>query len=124
LSCLTYYNTISVGASTALMGVLGAYCVDLIFKWKKTDPSVRRATLYPTLLMVGFILLFSFFGSTFIDGAGHLGGFICGVLLGGVYFVGELDNGRIRKLMAISSSILLATYFICGFVLFFTVIPV
>jgi membrane associated rhomboid family serine protease len=123
MSCLIYYDSVSVGASTALMGVLGAYCTELALKWKKMDPTVRRSTVYPTLIMVILVLLFSFLGSTYIDGAGHLGGFIAGVLVGGVYFAGEIEDLTWRKVTAIVSLVLLVLFFAVGFVLFYTVVP-
>jgi rhomboid protease GluP len=124
MSCLIYYNSVSVGASTALMGVVGAYCTELLLRWKKLDEAVRRTTVYPTIFMALVVTLFSFWGSSLIDGPGHLGGFIAGVLVGGLYFSDEIENLWWRKAVPITSSILLAVYFALGFGLFYSVVPV
>jgi membrane associated rhomboid family serine protease len=121
LSAVIFYHGISVGASTALMGVLGAHCAQLLLQWKTLDPALRRTTVYPTLLMIVFILVFSWLGSKFIDGAGHTGGLICGFLLGALFLSHNWHEQRHRVWISAISLFLLVGYFVLLFVILFTV---
>jgi len=61
--------------------------------------------------------LFSFSGS--VDYAGHLGGFIVGVIIGFLMFSNEWEKKQVKILVGIISSILLVFYFfLCTLILF------
>ncbi len=74
-------NTISVGASGALFGLLGASLADLVTHWSSIDPAARRMQLFQQLLTIVIWMMVSF-GVKYIDGWAHLGGLLYGLLLG------------------------------------------
>lgn len=74
-------NQISVGASGALFGIMGAQLLDIIMHWTALDPQARRMQLLMQVVTIIIWLIFSF-GATFVDAYAHLGGLICGAFLG------------------------------------------
>lgn len=92
-------NTISVGASGALFGVLGAGLADLAFHWSAIpDPSFRRMQLIQQVMFIIIWMMISF-GSKYIDGWAHLGGLIFGFLLGATLWSPDSDlHPRIKTL--------------------------
>jgi membrane associated rhomboid family serine protease len=75
-------DAISVGASTALFGIIGSYAANLILNWThfKENPN-KRCNILIFLLVSVFLAV----GSTAdprVDQMGHFGGFITGVMSG------------------------------------------
>ncbi|CAK8535679.1 unnamed protein product [Lathyrus sativus] len=71
-------NTISVGASGALFGLLGAMLSELLTNW--TIYSNKCAALTSLLLIIGLNLAVGFLPH--VDNSAHIGGFLSGFLLG------------------------------------------
>ena len=112
----------SLGASTALFGLLAADGIFLIQNWKLFGPERTRQAI----INLGFILIlnlsYGFVSSTNIDNMGHIGG-----LIGGLFFAWKggpilrisgqppfLDAADVRK----KSDVLLASLIVLlGFIL-------
>jgi len=74
-------NTITVGSSTSIFGILGGFIAFLIINWTALE---RFGPLRSTIAcIIGFIvffsLLFSIDGS--IDAVAHLGGLLAGIMI-------------------------------------------
>ncbi len=72
---------VTVGASGAIFGVLGAYVAYLLHGDTRIPRPVMRAHLIPTVLFVFFSIL-NGLGQSGIDNAAHFGGLGTGLLLG------------------------------------------
>ncbi|GBG65529.1 hypothetical protein CBR_g51123 [Chara braunii] len=83
MSGLLLYNNISVGASGALFGLLGANLAELIINWGIYER--RCSTLALLVFMVFLNLLIGL--SPNVDNFSHIGGFFSGLLLGFVLLV-------------------------------------
>ncbi|KAJ8452803.1 hypothetical protein Cgig2_014566 [Carnegiea gigantea] len=78
------HDTISVGASGALFGLLGASLSELMTNWGHyTD---RCLQLFSILLVIGLNVAIGLL-NPWIDWAAHVGGFVTGCLLGFVLFI-------------------------------------
>jgi len=123
LSCLLKPSSISVGASGALAGLLGAHLVFIIVSWNKLEENFRRNTLFQLIFWI-VILISSGIGTLYIDFFGHLGGLLVGSLFSLILFGREHNDAYKGKVAQIVGVIALTIYFIVGFVLIFTVIHV
>lgn len=85
LSALIQKPTISVGASSAICALMGAFLVDLGVHWRDINPTERRASLVQALAWLAVTVLMS--AIPFVDAGAHLGGFVVGLLLGCALFV-------------------------------------
>jgi rhomboid protease GluP len=80
LTSLWWHDQIvSVGASGAIFGLFGALLGILMF-YRGADFKVRRGLLTFAGLFIGLNLVFGLSGG--IDNAAHIGGLLCGVILG------------------------------------------
>jgi membrane associated rhomboid family serine protease len=81
LSVLCDKTSITVGASTAIFGILGGFISYLIINWKALERygPVRQTVTCIIGVLVFISLLFSL-GSS-IDGIAHIGGLIGGILI-------------------------------------------
>jgi len=82
LSCVGSPCSVSVGASGALLGIIGAYMAWIILNWNNREllpqPLPRMCTMIWWLIII-FIIGLSVTG---IDNYAHLGGWLSGLLLG------------------------------------------
>eukprot|EP01080_Neovahlkampfia_damariscottae_P010509 gene10509-3031_t len=116
LSCVLLYNTISVGASGSICGVFGAKLSHIISRWTKTPFQIKVSELISIGMILMMTFLFSFSGN--VDFAGHLGGFIVGVMIGFILFSNEWETKQVKIIIGIIFSILLIFYFfICTLIL-------
>ncbi|ESQ35555.1 hypothetical protein EUTSA_v10008314mg [Eutrema salsugineum] len=83
LSALFLQNSISVGASGALLGLLGAMLSELLINW--TIYANKVAALVTILFIVAIDLAIGLLPS--VDNFSHIGGFITGFLLGFVLLI-------------------------------------
>ncbi|RWW80648.1 hypothetical protein BHE74_00010998 [Ensete ventricosum] len=83
LSALLLKNNISVGASGALFGLLGAMLSELIINW--TIYSNRVAALLTLMVIIVINLGIGLFPH--VDNFAHIGGFLSGFLLGFVLLI-------------------------------------
>lgn len=134
-SCTFNPLTYSVGASTAIFGLIGFYIAYLCIEWNRlseTNP-MQRFTL------IIFILLILMFNITIgiteanVDNLGHLGGLIVGIIMG--FAIAENDERRDRNqsfcdfitntnLKNKIGIILLFSYFLVFLLVFYLVIEV
>nr|AIY60746.1 rhomboid protein Ginbi_RBL8b [Ginkgo biloba] len=83
MSALFIQTSISVGASGALFGLLGAMLSELITNW--TIYANKLAALVTLILIIAINLAFGLLPH--VDNFAHLGGFVSGFLLGFVFLV-------------------------------------
>jgi len=114
-SSLIQPHSISVGASGAIMGLMGANVAEVLWNSEKYDPRQRKFTLGQLLFIIVITMIFS--SAPFIDWSAHLGGVIIGFLLG--CFI--LQSKPVVKYLGLASVVL---YFVLGFILFYTVADV
>lgn len=73
---------VSVGASGGILGVLGFLLV-VTHKFRGMLPNYLQASLIQSTIVVS---IFGFLGATFIDNAAHAGGFLGGIVIGGLWY--------------------------------------
>ncbi|KAL0483840.1 rhomboid-like protease [Acrasis kona] len=104
LSCCALPNNLSVGASGAILGLIGAKLANIICRWYKIPPQHRIVQVISAVITVAIVMLWSF--SEYIDWASHLGGLIMGFFLGLAMFANSIENKVIRLLFIIVPSVL------------------
>jgi membrane associated rhomboid family serine protease len=92
LSALFVENQISVGASGALFGLLGATLSELLTNWSRYEN--KCAPLVTLILLVLVNLAFGVMPH--VDNFAHIGGFVAGFLLGFVVLI-RVQYGYINK---------------------------
>ena len=95
LSCCVMVDTVGVGSSGAIMGILASWIVWIVFRWKKIPPECHRqrnCQLSMVVASVVITLMFSF--TPFVDWGAHLGGAIMGFVLAPALLSSELDDKR------------------------------
>jgi membrane associated rhomboid family serine protease len=122
MSCLLNPTAISVGASGALMGLLGAYLADILMSWSRMEKLARMMALFQTLFWIAITMLFGF--STFVDTAAHFGGVVTGFMVGCALFSGNLLNRRAQRALLGLFIALTIAWFAVGITLIYTVITV
>jgi membrane associated rhomboid family serine protease len=134
LSCVLLPQTVSVGASGSIMGLVGAQAAHLLCTWSKPLPSAStggsssgafaarvKLQQWITVIMIVAITFFFSFSST-TDWAGHLGGLVCGVLIGFGVFAFELPRVWLKILVSLAATVLLLAYLLtCSLVLHFVI---
>lgn len=96
-SCVFNPLSYSVGASTAIFGLIGYYIAYLCIEWSRLGEAnpMQRFTL---IIFILLILLFNIqIGATEanVDNLGHLGGLIVGIIMG--FAIAENDERRDRQ---------------------------
>eukprot|EP00727_Mastigamoeba_balamuthi_P010477 m51a1_g6051 hypothetical protein (342) ;mRNA; f:212062-213417 len=112
-SCVLAPNTISVGASGGIMGVIAAFLVQLQCQPDPRDPMRRTTIMQLTIFLVlGFVVSLA----PFVDFSAHIGGAIVGALVALMLWMNNhpgLQNIElIRKYGRIAVAVMLAVYFI------------
>jgi len=103
-SCIFLPDSVGVGSSGALLGMLTAWIVWIVFRWKKIPAQCRtqrNCQLFMVLASVAITLGMSF--SAYVDWGAHFGGAIQGILWGVILLCHELDNVPLRKILFASS---------------------
>lgn len=98
LSCVILTDSIGVGSSGALLGILTAWIVWIVFRWKKIPENNRSQRNCQLLMVTGAVvatLAMSF--SDLVDYAAHFGGASQGLLWGIIVLSKELDNEFTQK---------------------------
>lgn len=117
MSCLIQPDTISVGASGAILGLVGAYFAYIILIWKTLDSKTKKVQVVQAaflLLVLGLLSL-----APFIDTSAHFGGLIIGFLLGFVLLPTAKSHPFVRR-MRVVPLILCMAFFAIGFWYFYT----
>jgi len=82
LSCVGSPGSVSVGASGALLGIIGAYMAWILLNWNNRDVLPQPCSRMCTMITWLFIIMMVGLSMTGIDNFAHLGGWLTGVLLG------------------------------------------
>jgi membrane associated rhomboid family serine protease len=109
---------VSVGASCAIIGVLGAHAVLIVMFWPGLPHLFKVNYLVQLVVVPVLFLAVSFLPN--VDWLGHLGGLIGGAGLGALIFIGKAEAshrkwyiaggiGAIVVLLAVSFSVIYAT---------------
>ena len=88
LGCVCAPTTQSVGASAALMGLVGARIAGLMVMWPRLPVALRMVEGLQYAFWTIFIFCFGL-GNDTVDNWGHLGGMVAGILMGGYVFIKE-----------------------------------
>jgi len=110
----------SMGASTAVYGLVGAYASFLILNWGYLKNNPNRRCQIIIFICLGLLLSF-LLGRENIDVLGHLGGFLTGVIIGLFLLPGlgttpsEISHQSSCKKYGIISSIILCITFLTLF---------
>lgn len=115
-------DDLSVGASTSIFGILGAYLGYIWLNWDAMRP--LGPIRYTFLCMIIFIVLINVFigldMSSNVDNWGHLGGFFTGLLFSVPIFTPIMVQQDTKKFQIVMGT-LCAIYFLVGFLCFFLV---
>lgn len=82
---------LSVGASGAILGLIGAD-IAVMLRIRHLAPEYAGARLRGSALTIGLLLLIGFLPGSIIDNWGHIGGLLAGVGLGWSFMRGELGQ--------------------------------
>lgn len=123
LSCVWSPNKVAVGASGALMGIMGAFLIDLALGWHNLR-DLQQFQIYLLLAQtaawsaVGLLLGFA----PLVDGGAHFGGFLCGVASSFIANWHKPALKRNRLLAIIVPTLLLTIFAVTCIACFWTVI--
>ena len=124
LGCDLQPNQVSVSASSAFQGVMGAYFAQLHLTWFKIEGWQKRMNLTVCLLFISATFLESL-GSNNVDVSGHFGGLLIGIILGysffGLQFARRWSPRKARAVPVFGIFLLLA-FFASTIACFYTVI--
>jgi rhomboid protease GluP len=81
-SCLVSPNTLGVGASTAIFGLVAAMIAWIALNWSATVNNPNRNCTMICLVVITFFNLILGFASDNVDVWGHFGGFLTGLMIG------------------------------------------
>uniref|UniRef100_A0A1J3JQW5 RHOMBOID-like protein n=1 Tax=Noccaea caerulescens TaxID=107243 RepID=A0A1J3JQW5_NOCCA len=113
LSCLFVQNAISVGASSALFGLLGAMLSELLINWTTYDN--KGVALIMLLVIVGVNLALGTLPP--VDNFAHIGGFLGGFLLGFLLLIHPQFQWEENRVSLMPGSVVKPKYNTCQLVL-------
>lgn len=134
-ACVSTYNanSFSAGASTGIFGLVGCLISFMIMNWQalknRLGSEMRCMMLCMVMMNVMFIWILSGYGEQAIsvnkstisvDGLGHFGGFLCGILLG-LWLPKPIEVSGWTKASKLVGMALSFMFYLLSFVLFFTV---
>jgi rhomboid protease GluP len=91
LTSATFTSSLSIGASTAIFGIIGLNIAFIKEKWNDFDAlAQKRIVMYMFIVLVMGILPSV---REQLDIAGHIGGFITGAFLAGAFYQGPMEEG-------------------------------
>ena len=113
-SCLFIPDSVGVGSSGALMGMLASWVVWIIFRWKKIPPECKSQRNCQLAVVVGSIVIT--LATSFmprVDWAAHAGGALMGAIWGVILLSSELDisrNGWYLRIAALVAFVIIFSY--------------
>ncbi|KAL9648054.1 hypothetical protein ABK040_012108 [Willaertia magna] len=110
LSCVAIPQSISVGASGAIMGLIGAKVSSIIIRWRSIPTQLKVSQCISVGIIIVITLLWSF--SDYIDWAGHIGGLLIGFIFGFSMFATEIKDKVYKYTIIGISSGLTFIYFL------------
>jgi len=120
LSCLIRPDAVGVGASGAIMGLMGCFVTEILYTWSITDPRTRRFNLIQSLVVIGFIMLLSL--APMVDLGAHLGGLFVGMIVGMAFFAQQAESHLVRKYSIYACIGFLTVYFVGGLLILYFVL--
>lgn len=109
------WNSVSVGASGAIMGLFGADITYLLYNWHEIPDIKMEAMFLGVVILITFLLGL---GSTGIDNAAHIGGLIAGLPLG-ICLVPHVEKRDHEKLFRIAGGVVFGGLFLLFCLLIF-----
>ena len=105
MSCVALVNGVGVGASGAIMGLIGAKLGWIVCNWFKLTVQLRIYHLTSIAFVTLFTLIASF--SEYVDWAAHIGGLFLGVFCGLLVFANQWHhkNIKIQRTLQIMSGV-------------------
>jgi len=92
-SCIAMPNTLGVGSSGALCGLVGAWLPFILITWNQTLPRDRKfRNTQLTLVIVSVLVLIPTSFIPMVDWAAHLGGLLCGAFVSMIIFGNRLQT--------------------------------
>mmetsp|Transcript_22035 Transcript_22035/g.24498 ORF Transcript_22035/g.24498 Transcript_22035/m.24498 type:complete len:202 (-) Transcript_22035:29-634(-) len=88
-------DSIAVGASGAIFGIIGVLITNLVFNWRAIYNS---GAFVPALVSIVMLIMMAFMGGDNTDTYGHLGGLFFGLCLSIVMFKYKPEASGMRKL--------------------------
>eukprot|EP00484_Ammonia_sp_Unknown_P001533 CAMPEP_0197021492 /NCGR_PEP_ID=MMETSP1384-20130603/2380_1 /TAXON_ID=29189 /ORGANISM="Ammonia sp." /LENGTH=263 /DNA_ID=CAMNT_0042449329 /DNA_START=29 /DNA_END=817 /DNA_ORIENTATION=+ len=82
LSCVGSPTSVSVGASGALLGIIGAYMAWILLNWNNRDLLPQPCPRMCTMITWLFIIFMIGVSMTGIDNFAHFGGWLTGIIVG------------------------------------------
>mmetsp|Transcript_9776 Transcript_9776/g.19187 ORF Transcript_9776/g.19187 Transcript_9776/m.19187 type:complete len:304 (-) Transcript_9776:346-1257(-) len=120
-SCLVSPDTLAVGASTSIFGIIGAMLCWIIMNWSSLGDSPGKIFTVIWLVMLLVFNIIIGFSSEHTDNWGHFGGFITGFCIAPLVtqFLAQASPQQ-KKAWRLACGGTLAVYVILGFTLFYT----
>jgi len=128
MSSVCSVDSISVGASGALLGIIGAYMIWILYNWHnrdRFDSSRAACARMCTMITWLFIIFMIGISMTGIDNYAHLGGWLTGMLLGLTFNEAREPvrwMGNHIKVIKVISGILSVAYYVAMTVCVFLVV--
>lgn len=124
-SCIFLPDSVGVGSSGALLGMLTAWLTWIMFRWQKIPEQCRmqrNCQLVMVASSVAVTLGLSF--AQFVDWAAHFGGALQGLIWGCILLSHELDNENTRMIVRlVGTAAFFATFAIASYYLAVVVKP-
>jgi membrane associated rhomboid family serine protease len=111
MSCCIRPLSISVGASGAILGIIGGRLSDIICRWWKLSQAEKILNLTSILFFLMFNSAITF-STAIIDWSSHLGGFLAGFFLGLILFCNQPEKKLFKFLSATVGFLLIVSYFV------------
>lgn len=118
-SCIFLPDTLTVGSSGAICGLIGAEFVFLLTTWRQTlprDVAERNVQVASLIITVTLTAAISF--APMVDFAAHAGGFLVGALLGLILFADKMQDLAWRCVSWLAGIVLLGALLV-GSVFYF-----
>jgi len=121
-SSLVQPYKVSVGASGAIMGIMGAQLAQVLWNGDTIPPVQRKVSIGSLIFFIVITMLFS--TAPDIDWSAHLGGVLLGFITSSVIFGRRASNVQIRRVVPYAATFLLVVFFVLGFALFYSIVNV
>ena len=103
MSCIFLPDSIGVGSSGAVLGMLSSWIVWITFRWKKIpDESKMQRNCQMLMVSAAVIVTLATSFAKYVDFAAHFGGAFQGLVWGVILLADELDNIRNRLAIRIT----------------------
>lgn len=122
LSCILRPDAVGVGASGALMGIIGAQIAFTICAWFSLDPMIRISSTVQYIVFLVLTLVFGF--SSYVDSWAHLGGLLFGGFMGMTLFAHRTKTKALHYILPVVFIAIMALYTVAVITLLWTLIPV